>query len=240
MKETASPQPTDNPWDDESIKLLQSLPHRQGIIGSCIPFLKLLAIPFLFIGGIGTFKQLAPVLNKGPEYEYAVEHFGATMLLLLLALAILGVGGLLWFLAERLMFQRAPLGDLAKALLEGIGKGKIDKVRTIARSICLQTEGRESDSLAIAFVRGVAFDILAETSPNEETAREMAQKAIPLFKRLTELGLNTPLLHFLLATSLRILKANQEAIAAYQAYLQMRPGDEGTRKIMDGLSTQKA
>jgi len=199
--------------------------------------LKLLAVPFLLIGGIGTGMQLMPVLTKGPEYEHAVEHFGAWMLFLVLALAILGVGGLLWFLAERLMFQKAPLGDLAKTLFEGLGRGKINKVRTIATSICLQTEGRESDSLAIAFVRGLAFDILAETSPNEEMAQLMAQKAIPLFKRLIELGLNTPLLHFLLATSLRISKANQEAIAAYQAYLHLRPADESARKIMEGLRT---
>ena len=264
MNETTSPQIADNPWDEESIELLKSLPHRQGIISFCLPFMKLVAVPFLVLGGIGTFKQLAPVLTKGPEYEYAVQHFGASMLFLLLALAILGVGGLLWFFAEHLMFEKAPLGDLAKVLLEGMGRGRIDKVRTIARSICLQTEGRSNsietppllrvntsgvqnqesaplrvqEELAMAFARGVAFDILAETSPNEESAREMAQKAIPLFNTSKELGLNTPLLHFLLATSLRIVTANQEAVTVYQTYLHMRPADEDTRKLMQSLQVQ--
>jgi len=243
MNKTVIMQTSGNAWDEESIKILRSLPHRKGIISSCIPFLKLIAVPFLFIGGIGTVKQLAPILTKGPEYEYAVEHFGASMLLLLLALAILGVGGLLWFLAEHFMFEKAPLGDLAKALVEGIERGKPDKVRIIARSICVQTEGRSNSSdplrvqeeLAMVFVRGVAFEILAETSPNEESAREMAQKAILLFKKSKDLGLNTPLLRVLLATSLRIVKADQEAAELWLSGNRVQ--DENPRVIVNTDNT---
>jgi hypothetical protein len=176
----------------------------------------------VFIGGIGLYASLKQQQLMG----------------LLLAVPILGVGGLLWFLAERAMFEKAPLGDLAMALFEGLGRGKVDKVRTIATSICLKTERAEANSLPMTFARAIAFDILAETSQDEGSAGEMAKEAVPLFRRTKDMGLNTPMLHFLMATSLRIAKFNEDAIAAYQTYLTMRPDDEGSRKIMTDLLGQ--
>lgn len=226
--------------DQQSLQCLAALPKRIGLAAALLPFLKILAAPFLFIGGIGAAKELLPVLTKGPEYDYALQHIGSYVLLLALVFGILGIGGLLWFLANHFMFEKAPLGDLAKVLFEETVNGKIDRVRTIAKSICIQTEGRESDSLAVSFLRGLAFETLAETSPDEESAQKSSREAIPLLKRAKELGLNTPLLNFLLANSLRIVKANQEAIAVYETYLNMRPSDDGTKKILDTLTTEES
>ena len=230
----------DNPWDQQSLQLMNTLPKRTGSLAAFLPFLKLAAAPFIFLGGIGTFKQIAPVLSRGAEYEYAVQHFGAHIFLLVLALGILGIGGALWRVSEIYTFEKAPLGSLIAVMVEGIAhKKNLSKIRRAALSACREADKIAGDALAVLLAKGLANEILAETSTTLEEAKGYASKAIPLFQQAINKGLNTPLLWFGLATSHRIAEQSKEAIVHYETYLDMRPQDDGTRKIMDGLKTQR-
>ena len=216
------------------------LPRRSAAASGVLTVLKVLAIPLLILGAIGLGKVLLPTLRGGSEYErIAEEHFGAWILMLLMTGGVFAGGGILWFIAQHYTFDKAPLGTLVQFLFEGLATNKdISKLRTIASSICSQTQSDSDESTPRLFARAFAFQVLAETSSEEKESLESAAKATHDFKRLKELDVNTPLVHFGLATSLRIMKENRQAIESYETYLSMRPDDEQTKSIMEDLAME--
>jgi len=222
----------DSPFDQESLKHVLSLPQRSGIISLVLSLSKLLAIPIVFFGGIGLFEAIK--LADSPAREnIAEQHFESWLLSLLLAAGVMGIGGLLWFIHDYFVFDKAPLGSLVSTLFDGLGRAKIDKVREICRAIIKQTDGKDLSPLPILLSRALSFQVSAETASDEKQARLMAKEAIPLYRRALEEGLKTPLVHFGLATSARIEGENDVAINAYTEYLSMRPNDTRTREIME-------
>jgi hypothetical protein len=119
-------------------------------------------------------------------------------------------------------------------------KKDISKIRTIAWSIRRQTESDSEESIPRLFARAFASEILAETSEEHEAARESATAGAHDFERLEKLGVNTPLLHFGMATCLRIMKENRKAIESYKKYILMRPDDAQTKSIMEDLGKKLA
>lgn len=225
--------PDSDPFDGESLKTLTSLPRRGQSIDSLLTLLKLVARGIIGFGGIGCALFLIPMAKGGSEIN---DHLGKYVMGFAVSAAIAGIGALLQELANRLIFEKAPLGDLAVLMFDGIRRGEIEKVKVIAKGVIAQTERACAGSLPKTFVRAIAFDMLAELSDNDEHARQNAAKAVPLFRDCAELGLHTPLLHFLSATSLRIAGAKQDAITEYEVYLRLRPADDSARKIMQTLA----
>lgn len=209
---------SDNPFDEESLNILSSLPKRQAVLSNAFVLLKLVAIPLAFLGIIGLFATYGSLLE-------------------FLAIAMLGCGILLWYISETYTFDKAPLGNLVEIMFEGLfQKRNVSKIRTVSSNIikraCIEAE--PSDSIPIMFAGASAYQILAETSQEQE-AKHYADKAIVIFKHLKHRGLNTPWLHFCLATSLRITKNNAEAIESYKTYLALRPSDVETEALLDNL-----
>jgi hypothetical protein len=113
-------EPKDSPFDQDSLRLFNELPYRSSSISIILTLLRLLAIPLLMIGAIGLAKVLLPTLRGGPEYDSAVEHFGAWILMLLLAGGVFAAGGILWFAVKTYTFEKAPLGSLSQLLLRAL------------------------------------------------------------------------------------------------------------------------
>lgn len=228
-------QSTDTPWDEDSLKMFFGLPRRHGFFPAIISMSKLIAIPVILIGLYGFLSHILPVWKGGPAAEHAYANPGWFFFWMFITGGVLAAGGAMWYVHEHFTFWKAPLGDLACLMLEGINRRKLDKVAMAARSICLQTESQAESMPEVLFLRAFAFDIRAETTQSQNDAREMANKSITLAIALRERGINTPLLHFLLATCYRITKNRDKAIEFYKTYLSQRPNDEDAKRILASL-----
>jgi hypothetical protein len=231
-------QTEDSPFDEESLKNLLSLPQRNGGISVVLTLSKVLAIALAFLGIIGFFKVIK--LADSPAADnISDQHFGAWLVSLLLAAGVLAMGGLLWFIHDHFVFKKAPLGSLVNVLLDGLGRGEIDKVQKTCHAIIKETASKDLSSLPVLLSRALSFQVSAEAASDEGQARRMAKEAAPLYKQALEAGLKTPLVYFGLATSARIEGNDDAAVDFYKEYLSMRPSDSQTRQISEQCAQRK-
>lgn len=234
-------EPKDSPFDQDSLRIFGVLPRRSSSINTVLTLIQLLSIPILVIGAIGLAKVLLPALRETSEYKRIVEEdFVTWILTLLFACGIFAAGGALRFVARYYKFEKAPLGSLVQLLFEELAMNKdASKIRTIAECIYKQTKWDiDYENIPRLFARAFASEVLAETSDENEAARTSAEAGARDYERLEQLGVNTPLLHFGMATCLRIMKENTRAIESYKKYLSMHPDDGQSKSIMEDLIKQ--
>jgi hypothetical protein len=223
-------QDPNSPFDQESLRCLFSLQQRRKMVSIALSLSKLVAILFVLLGGLVFFREFK-LGDSQYRYHMIDHHFWSYSLILLLSISVMGLGGLLWFIHDYFVFDKAPLGSLAVSLFEALGRGKVDKAQRICRAIIKQTNNKDLNQLPILLSRAFSFGVSAESALNEQQAIIMAKEATPLYMQIIEAGLKTPLVYFGLATTARIEGKLDMAIGFYSKYLQMRPNDARTREI---------
>lgn len=223
-----------NPFDDESLKIIQTLPARPAFLQIILKFLRGFGTVLYVVGGIGIVAIAYNHLTKSNDsFSY---------LLYLIPLAPLIVGYIIKYIANYYLIDNAPLGNLAANLLQYLFQGNLDECSKVAYTI-IYTKKKDMTSIGYYFIIALSYELLAEINEIKSfpvKAKEYAINAIEPCLKLKEKGIKTPFYYYTLANSYRIAEMYQNAIDAYEVYLKFRPTDNKTKEILVELRNKKS
>ncbi len=219
----------DNPFDEKSMNILLSLPARPQILQFLLKILNGLGVLLYFVGGIGI---IAIAYNN---FTQSGESF--SYIKYLIPIIPFVIGFILKRITKFYLFETAPIGNHAGTMIQYFFKGDIEKCKKIAQKVLTYPQP-EKITEAHLFIKVFATELIAEAHEiysNKDTAKYFAEKAIEISNELKEMGTQTPFFLYLFANSYRMAEKKQEAIDIYTQYLQLRPKDNRTKKIIEEL-----
>lgn len=217
------------PFDEESLKLLSTLPKRSLSTTRILTYLSIFSKLILAFGGIGLVKILYGKYKDSSKWGILFLMFGGA----------LAIGGLLYYITNYYLFKTVPLGDrVIQLMYEGSHRKRADKMREILQNIIKDTEGENRDK-SYLLARMYSLGFLSEITTDKGNAPVLAQKAITLCHQLMEDGVKTPLIYFTLGIVYEVAKKKEKAIQAYTDYMKMCPSDQKTKSILESLTGEK-